>query len=466
MKWLVLAVVVCVWVYGGEAVRHCNGTCQSSPVYSIGMNRVMPLMELEFEYCKMSGECPMNLKAYSAQPSLCTHGMVDVHEGYECDNVDLMSYISNQDLGSSHDANDIWGAAVGDHFLAIVGHEDGTSFVDITNTLAPVILGFLPAYDCGTVNLKCSKVSAWRDVKVYQNYAFIVSENRGHGMQVISLAKVLKYPAPILEADVHYAEFGNAHNIAINEESGYAYVVGTKTCAGGLHIVDIHNPLAPEFVSCFADDGYTHDCQCVNYDEQYPDSEYYGREICFNYNEDTLTIVDVTDKDDIGVVSITPYEGSQYTHQGWLVEDGHHLLLDDELDEMRGTTVDHTDDRNNFGARTRSMVWNVEKLSQPYWESSFFSDKTVIDHNMYIHNGRAFQSNYCGGLRVLSVSDITNVHQVGFFDLAPDCDGPVFSGSWSNYPYYDHPENENGKYQIAVVTSIERGLYVVRVHLH
>ena len=49
--------------------------------------------------------------------------------------------------------------------------------------------------------------------------------------QVISLEKVLKYPSPILEADTHYAEFGNAHNININEDTGFAYVVGTKTCA-------------------------------------------------------------------------------------------------------------------------------------------------------------------------------------------------------------------------------------------
>jgi choice-of-anchor B domain-containing protein len=328
-----------------------------------------------------------------------------------------------------------------------------------------VILGFLPTYDCGNVNLKCSKVSSWRDMKVYNNYAFIVSENRGHGMQVISLEKVLKYPSPILVADVHYGEFGNAHNININEDSGYAYVIGTKTCAGGLHIVNIQNPLVPEFAGCYADDGYTHDCQCVNYGSPYPDTEYYGHEVCFNYNEDTLTIVDVTDKDNIKMISRTSYNGFQYTHQGWLLEDGKHLFLDDELDEMQGTTLDNKDGVNH-GAATRSMLWNIEKLAAPFWETSFFSSKTVIDHNMYIHNGRAYQSNYCAGLRILDVSDVTNIHEVGYFDNAPDCDGPVFSGSWSNYPFYDHPENENGKYQIVAFTSIERGLYVVRFHLN
>ena len=42
------------------------------------------------------------------------------------------------------------------------------------------------------------------------------------------------------------------------------------------------------------------------------------------------------------MISRTSYNGFQYTHQGWLLEDGRHLLLDDELDEMQGTTVDNT----------------------------------------------------------------------------------------------------------------------------
>jgi hypothetical protein len=70
---------------------------------------------------------------------------------------------------------------------------------------------------------------------------------------------------------------------------------------------------------------------------------------------------------------------------------------------------------------------------------------------MYIHNGRAYQSNYCAGLRILDVSDVTNIHEVGYFDNAPDCDGPVFSGSWSNYPFYDHPENEVISFSLVIL---------------
>lgn len=65
---------------------------------------------------------------------------------------------------------------------------------------------------------------------------------------------------------------------------------------------------------CFSLDGYTHETQCVVYDG--PDTLYRDHEICFNSNEDTLTIVDATDKLEQVQVSRTGYGGSAYTHQG------------------------------------------------------------------------------------------------------------------------------------------------------
>ena len=58
---------------------------------------------------------------------------------------------------------------------------------------------------------------------------------------------------------------------------------------------------------------YTHDSECVIYSG--PDAAYQGREVCFNYNEDTLTVVDVTDKDHMQMLARVGYEGAKYTHQ-------------------------------------------------------------------------------------------------------------------------------------------------------
>ena len=213
--------------------------------------------------------------------------------------------------------------------------------------------------------------------QVYSNYAFIVSEAAGHGMQVFDLLQLRDLQpseeGPIFELKetAHYSEMGNTHNIVANEETGYMYAVGTRTCGSGLHIVDVRDPTNPTFSGCYGNDGYVHDAQCVVYSG--PDSSYVGREICFCYNEDTLTIVDVQDKENIELLSRTGYSGYQYTHQGWLIEDQTYLLLNDELDELSGSNP-----------HTRSMIWNVEDLNKPVLEYSFYSEEEATDHNLYI----------------------------------------------------------------------------------
>lgn len=62
---------------------------------------------------------------------------------------------------------------------------------------------------------------------------------------------------------ISYAIQGNAHTMIINEETGIAYVAGTDTCKGGLHMIDVGTPSDPKFLGCFQRDGYTHDLQCM-----------------------------------------------------------------------------------------------------------------------------------------------------------------------------------------------------------
>ncbi|PVE32344.1 regulator, partial [Enterococcus faecalis] len=107
----------------------------------------------------------------------------------------------------------------------------------------------------------------------------------------------------------------------------------------------IQNPASPTNAGCFSSDGYTHDAHCVVYTG--PDVQHQGKEICFNSNEDTVTIVDVTNKALPVQLSRTGYAGSGYTHQGWVDESQTYYLQDDELDEM------------NSGHGTRTYVWDI-----------------------------------------------------------------------------------------------------------
>lgn len=153
----------------------------------------------------------------------------------------------------------------------------------------------------------------------------------------------------------------------INENTGFLYIVGSRTCSGGLHIVNIADPLNPTYVTCHGTNGYVHDAQCVIYTG--PDSRHTGKELCFTFNEDHFVIVDVTDKSNIFNLAYVSYEGYGYTHQGWLTEDMRYVLMDDELDEILATSGDQ---------HTRTLVWNVEDLEMPILAHQVFSTETVI----------------------------------------------------------------------------------------
>ena len=339
--------------------------------------------------------------------------------GFPCAHIDLGHWYAMPDVGGGN-GNDIWGWT--DSFdgkeYAIFGRSSGTSFVDVSDPSNPIYLGDLPTY---------TFTSDWRDVKVYADHAFIVSEASMHGMQVFDLTELRSVVSPpvTFAETAHYAGFSNAHNIAINEDSGYAYAVGTNTCSGGLHIVDIATPTSPSMAGCFSADGYTHDVQCVDYAG--PDPDYTGAEVCFAANEDSLTIVDVTSKGAPFEVARLEFAGQEYIHQGWLTEDHEWLLVDDEIDEV-------ANDNN-----TRTLIIDVSDLDNPVWTGSRDSTRASIDHNQYIKGDHSYQANYTAGLRVLDVTDIANskLCEVAHFDVYPSHDAATFNGAWSSYPYFD-----------------------------
>ncbi len=352
---------------------------------------------------------------------------------YPCDNIDLYATMGVNQVGGG-DMNDIWGwtdPLDGKEYV-LLGRTNGTAFIDISNPTTPVYLG----------NLNTNTVSSlWRDIKVYGNYAFIVSEAGGHGMQVFDLTKLRNVTNPPVNfsADAVYTGFGNAHNIVINEATARAYGVGTNTASGGLHIVDISNPLNPTILGTFSQDGYTHDAQVVTYIG--PDAQYQGKEIAFACNENTITIVDVDDPTDATLISTEGYSGSAYTHQGWLTEDHKYFVVGDELDEQQS------------GVNTRTYFFNVEDLNNPVLAGTYTATTSAIDHNLYIKDGIAYQSNYRAGLRLLDVSNAPNAEEVGFFDLYPSSDAASFNGTWSNYPYF-----ASG---VVAVSHIEEGLFLL-----
>lgn len=365
----------------------------------------------------------------------CENGLAGV---YPCSGFDLLGQLSLQDL-SAASANDVWGwtdPESGAEY-ALAGLDNGTAFISLDGPEGPGLVGILPS---ATVS------SPWRDIKTYQNHAFIVSEASGHGLQVFDLRQLRdagSLPATFTPSAT-YVGFGNAHNIVINEESGFAYVVGTGLDApynGGAHFIDIRDPQNPIAAGGYGLNGYTHDAQVVTYTG--PDPDYSGREIFIGANENSVVLADITDKDQPEFITELTYPNIGYTHQGWFTEDQQFFLLGDELDEIQ----------TGFGSRT--LVFDFTDLDAPFLAFAYNGPTAAIDHNGYVLGDQFYLANYTAGLRLIDLSDIGNgqMRETGYFDTYPNANTTDFNGAWSVYPYLP-----SGR---VLINDINSGLFLV-----
>lgn len=354
---------------------------------------------------------------------------------YPCNGVDLMSQIPLVFFDAQR-GNDSWGwvdPSTGKEY-ALMGLNNGTGFVDISSPSNPMYLGKLPT---ATVS------SNWRDIKVYNNYAFIVAEADDHGMQVFDLTRLRSVASPpeTFTADARLTDFGSAHNIVINEESGYAYAVGADNFEGGPIFINIQDPLNPVTEGGYEDGDYSHDAQVVTYNG--PDTEHIGKEIFIGSNENEVVIADISDKAEPRTIATISYSNVGYTHQGWFTEDQRFFLLGDELDELE------------IGSRSRTIVFDFEDLDNPLIHTTYLGPTFAIDHNGYVVGDTFYLANYTAGIRMVDISAIeaATMTEVALFDTFPDNDETSFNGVWSVYPFL--PSGN------IIVSDIAGGLFIV-----
>jgi choice-of-anchor B domain-containing protein len=376
---------------------------------------------------------------------------------FPCANIEVVGYMPNSALGGEHGAwlNDVWGWTDPEsgREYALVARRDGASFVDVSNPALPRLLGNLP-------RTHGSPPSVWRDIKVIGHHAFIVADGAlAHGMQVFDLRRlraVTGTPA-LFTPDTTYRNVHSAHNVVADTAAGFVYIVGAngggETCGGGLHMVDVRNPLAPIFAGCYNDKaganprGYTHDAQCLTYNG--PDTRYRGRQICVGSNESEINIADVTDKTKPVTVGRNSYPDVSYAHQGWFDAEQRYFYMNDEGDELDGKV-----------AGTRTIVWDLGRLDDPVVAYQYIGPVRASDHNLFVHGDRVYEANYGSGLRVLDISNRTLPREIGFIDSAPFNDNEPGhsaqqSGAWSNYPFF-----KSGN---VIFTSVREGLFIVKV---
>jgi choice-of-anchor B domain-containing protein len=388
--------------------------------------------------------------------------------------------------------SDIWGwTSPNGEDYALVGTGNGMSVVRVTDPRNPQFIGQVPT------TAPLDDANLWGDVGLFNvrhdddgedftGYAYYTTEAEGAGINILELNQLDEMspadpgfeimPSGVFE-DGGYV---SAHNVYVNEETGFAYVVGVElageetACDGEpftedarFHtlILDLNpNPLNPVIVACRADAG-EHDIYVVNYNG--PDKDYRGREIAFVFDgrdkdapsrrgtrtDDTpgelvggtTEIWDVTDKHDIKVISSFVPEGLCFSHAGWTSSNQHEfLLINDELDEPRDA-----DDPGIRAAFCQSdaeptttnpgvYVMNIRDLDAPFLQERFEIDAPGDnDHNFIREGNKLYWAVYSAGTSVLKMTKKKGrlaLEEIGRLDTEPRMPG-FFGGQWGVFPF-------------------------------
>ena len=117
---------------------------------------------------------------------------------------------------SNTECSDIWGYvdSAGTEY-ALVGLKNGFSVIDLSSPSNPVQNFFIPGAQ-----------STWRDIKVWNHYAFITCDQGSDGLLIVDLNDMSGNSYVYTTIDINGQNmFTHAHNIYI-DEFGKAYIFG------------------------------------------------------------------------------------------------------------------------------------------------------------------------------------------------------------------------------------------------
>lgn len=339
----------------------------------------------------------------------------------------LLKHFTVAQMGAI-EGQDSWGwtDAVDGEEYAIVGCDNGTAFIRVNEGTNAEYLGRMPSY---------TGSGYWRDVKVYNNHAYIVSDGNGnHGMQIFDLTRLRNLAATTnrtfnKNGDGHYSGISNAHNIIIDEDNGFLYILGSNRNGGAPRILDLSNPTNPTVAGNISSNfGYCHDAQVVQYDG--PDPDYQGKQILIgSFSSDrNVKILDVTNKSSVSQISSFSYSTARYTHQGWFTDDKRFFILGDELDE-------------DITGATRTFVFDLEDLDNPSLHYTHTGATGATDHNGYVRGNRYYLANYKEGAKVFKIDGLydntPSMVEVNYYDTMPGTSSTGTEGVWNVYPYLE-----------------------------
>jgi choice-of-anchor B domain-containing protein len=316
----------------------------------------------------------------------------------------------------------VWGYKAPDgREYGIIGTNDGTQFVDITDVSNIHEVGFIPSTSPGNY------YNLWREMKVYSHYAYIVSEVSGSGFQIVDLQ--------YLPDSVHYVKkflpSGYSSTHSISQLGPYLYANGASI-GQGVTIFDLTvDPENPVMRGSFNNE-YIHDCRVVN-DTIYAANIYSGR----------VSIINAVNKNSLNLVTSFQNLPGAGPHNTAVTEDRKNLLVTDEIG-----SVPHL-----------LKIWNIEDLNNITYLASWQPTNitTAIVHNVETYGKYALVAHYEAGVRLVDISNPSLPTEVAWYDTYPSTNNTDYEGCWGVYMF------PTGK---IVASDRNTGLYVLKTNFN
>jgi choice-of-anchor B domain-containing protein len=315
---------------------------------------------------------------------------------------------------------------------AIVGTSAKTYFIDVTNPLVPKI--------CDSV-MGRRNACTWRELKNYQNYCYVVSDDASpNSFQIIDM-KYLPDSVHVVYDDTTY--FKRAHTIWV--DGNKLYVAGSRVNDASppvaMLLYSLATPSVPVLLRSLVQDyslpGYVHDMFARN--DTIFASGGGDKLYVFKYNSG------INKFNLLG--SLTSYPESGYNHSSSLTTDGKTLVFCDENTNLSIKVAD---------------VSNLSNIT-PVALVRPNNDPGFIAHNPYVvGNEWVYVSCYQDGLLLYDITTPSAPAVKGFFDTYPqggsgvttNYNGSCCRGNWGAYTYL--PSG------IIIACDMQNGVYILK----
>lgn len=318
--------------------------------------------------------------------------------------------------------NEVWGLAVNDKEIAIIGSTMGTHFIDVTDPTNPTEIteAFVPGADAGGNIIH-------RDYHDYNGYLYAVADEGQSTLQIIDITNLPDSTTVVYDSN----EFlRTAHNIFIDSTNAMLYACGVRKVGGGgftnVQVLSILEPTTPIVLNNYNDIPYLHDIYVEN-------------NIAYaNCGSDGFFVVDFTDPTAPSVLgSMTTYPQQGYNHSGWKNNDSDHYYMADETWDTDLKVVDVS----NFDDISVIDTFNAEQTL------------TTIPHNLIVRCDQLYVSYYYDGLQIFDISDPASPVRTHFYDTSTIPNQENYEGAWGVYPFL--PSGN------ILVSDMQNGLFVL-----